>query len=58
MKCHHCQCPIAVPYITDSHTFCDSTCSELNKEWREYMDAQSDVRNADLIPAHQNLVMD
>ena len=47
MKCKHCQCPVAVPYITDSNTFCDSTCSELNKEWQEYMDAQSDLRNTE-----------
>ncbi len=47
MKCKHCQCPVAVPYVTDLGTFCDGTCSELNKEWKEYMDAQSDLRNTE-----------
>jgi hypothetical protein len=49
---------VAVPYVTDNGTWCDITCKELNDEWREYMDAQSDMRNADLILAQLNPVMD
>ncbi len=60
MKCKHCQCPVAVPYVTDTNIFCDSTCSELNKEWKEYMDAQRDLHqvNVAIIPVHLNPVMD
>lgn len=60
MKCHHCQSPVAVPFTVGALTFCDCTCSELNKEWSEYMDAQSDLRNAEtaFVPAILNPVMD
>lgn len=60
MKCKHCQCPVAVPYVTAEATWCDSTCYELSKEWSEYMDAQSDLRNAEtaFVPAILNPVMD
>lgn len=60
MKCKHCQCPVAVPYITDDSVWCDITCYELNKEWQEYMDAHSDLRNAEtaFVPAILNPIMD
>jgi len=60
MKCKHCQSPVAVPYTTDLGSFCDITCKELNDEWRAYMDAQSDLRNAEtaFVPAILNPVMD
>lgn len=60
MKCHHCKSPIAVPYTKGDSVFCDLQCSELNDEWRAYMDAQSDLRNAEtaFVPAILNPIMD
>lgn len=60
MKCHHCQSPVAVPFTVGALTFCDCTCSELNKEWSEYMDAQRDLHqvNVAILPVQLNPVMD
>lgn len=32
MRCTHCQCPIASPYVTEYGTFCENLCAVLEEE--------------------------
>jgi hypothetical protein len=55
MKCKHCSCPIAVPYVADNGTYCDNVCSLLDDEAQQKEFPSQAVQ---LTPAELNQLMD